>query len=105
MRDHGEFESPVDLPVDETGGNGLLWATVAITVASLLLLVTNAFSLRGWIDEQTPGPLQARLAETAAGWEKAMASVWLDRPRAEIHHMWKAAQAARFKSEEQPLTD
>jgi hypothetical protein len=105
MRDHEEFESPVDLPADEPGRHGLGWTTVTIAVASVFLLATNAFSLRGWIDEQSPGPLQARLADAATAWEDATASIGLGAPRAAVHRAWKAAQAARIKGEEPATSD
>lgn len=103
MREHEEFESPVDLPRDQPESPALHWTTVTIAVASLFLLATNAFSLRGWIDEQPAGPLQARLAAIAAHWEAATDSIGLGAPRAEIHRQWKAAQAARFDGE--PASD
>lgn len=101
MSDHAEFESPVDLPPDAPGGDGLRWTTVSIAVASLFLLATNAFSLREWIEEQPAGPLQAQLADRAAQWEAATGSLGLTMPRAEMHQAWKAAQSTRFKDEEQ----
>lgn len=96
MAGHGEFESPVDLPRDEPGKRPLGSTTLTIFVASLFLLVTNAFTLKGWIDEQPASPLQARLALWAAEWEDATAALGLGTPRAELHRLWKEGQAARF---------
>lgn len=96
---HDEFESPIDLPRDEQGKRPLGWATLAIFVASLFLLVTNAFALKGWVDEQPASPLQERLAYWAGEWEDATGALGLGTPRAEIHKLWKKAEAARFNPE------
>jgi hypothetical protein len=103
MSGHDKFESPVDLPDEMPGKHGLRWATLAIVIASLFLLITNAFALRSWVDEFAPGPLQARVAASVTRWEEIMNGLGLGMPRAEVHQQWKAAQAARFN--EEPSTD
>jgi hypothetical protein len=100
---HDEFDSPVDLPRDEPGRRPLGWTTLTLFVASLFLLVTNAFSIKGWIDEQPASPLQAKLAAWAGEWEDATGSLGLGTPRAEIHRVWKESEAARFVAP--PSTD
>lgn len=102
MRDHHEFESPVDLTRDAAGRHPLLWSSITIAVASLFLLATNAITLRGWIDEQPPSPIQAQLAEIAGQWEGMTDSIGLGVPRALLHRHWKAAEAARFKRGTEP---
>lgn len=97
MAGHGEFESPVDLPRDGVGKRPLGWTTLTIFIASIVLLVTNAFTIRSWVDEQPTSPIQARLASWAGEWEAATDSLGLGRPRAELHALWKEGQAARFK--------
>jgi hypothetical protein len=99
MRDHHEFDSPVDIPREGPGRRPLGWATRTIFVASLFLLITNAVALRGWIDEQPVSPLQARLAGWAAEWAEATSALGLGSPRAEVHRLWKEGEAARFESE------
>jgi hypothetical protein len=99
MSDHHEFDSPVDLPKDGAPKRALGWMTVTIFVASLFLLVTNAFALKGWIDEQPAGPLQARLASWAGDWEVATDALGLGVPRAQVHRLWKESEAARFTRE------
>ncbi len=98
---HGhEFESPVDLhgrPVP--AGHPLRWASVTIAVASLFLLVTNAVSISAWIEEQTPGPIQAKVAAVAGSWLASTEALGTATPRAALHKQWKAAQAVRFESE------
>lgn len=97
MAGHGEFESPVDLPRDGAGKRPLGWATLTIFIASLFLLVTNAFSIKSWVDEQPAGKTQARLAGWAAEWQSATEALGLGTPRAEVHSLWKKAEAARFE--------
>jgi len=100
MSGHGEFESPVELPDSGPRKRALGWTTLTIFVASLFLLVTNAFSIKSWIDEQPVSPLQARLASWAGEWQAATDALGLGAPRAELHALWKQAQAAKFDSSE-----
>ncbi len=97
MSGHGEFESPVDLRSQHFGlHRPLRWTTQTIAVASLFLLVANATALRAWVDEQPPGPVQARAAEAAAQWEGAMSALGADRLRNYFNAKWKAGKAHRF---------
>ncbi|MGE0776552.1 MAG: hypothetical protein AB7L36_16140 [Sphingomonadaceae bacterium] len=96
MSGHGEFESPVELPAGGPRKRALGWTTLTIFVASLFLLVTNAFSIKSWIDEQPASPLQARLASWAGEWQSATDALGLGTPRAELHALWKKAQSAKF---------
>lgn len=102
MAGHGEFESPVDLPRDRPGGRPLGWATLTIFTASLFLLVTNALTLKDWIDEQTASPLQTKLAAWAGEWEEATGSLGFGTPRAELRRLWKKGQGARFAAAPRP---
>ena len=102
MSDRHEFDSPVDL-AGGTGGDAhpLRWATIVIATASLFLFATNAIAIRQWIDEQTPGPIQARVQALAMSWEAFTMEIGVGRPRAALHAQWKAAQAARFDESDQ----
>lgn len=93
-----ETPSPIDLPDPQPELCGLGWASVVIVIAAVVLLLANAVSLSGWIDEQPPGPLQARAAEIADEWTALTASIGLGTPRAALHAQWKRAEAARFAS-------
>jgi len=91
--------SPLDLPepdLDEEGGLG--WTTAVIVVAAVLLLMMNAVSLRDWINEQPPGPVQAKASALADQWVALMDGIAWGRPRALMHEQWKRAEAARFPS-------
>lgn len=91
-----ETPSPVDLPDEPVDAPGLGWAAGVIAVASLLLLLLNAVSLRDWANDLTPGPAQAKLSEAADGWLRFTEAVGVGRPRAWLHDQWKKAEAARF---------
>ncbi len=92
-----ETPSPLDLPEPDPETEGVLgWATGVILVASLVLLLTNAVSLRDWIDEQTPGPVQAQAAQLADQWLALSRAIGLAAPRDALHTQWKRAEGARF---------
>ena len=92
-----ETPSPIDLPGPaRLGSGGLRWAAVVIATATLVLLLTNAVALKGWIDEQRPGPIQQQAATLADGWVAFTGRVGLGTPRDALHDRWKHAEAARF---------
>lgn len=96
------FRSPVDLPEPALiGGSSLGWTTTVIATVALLLLVTNAVSIRDWANELTPGPWQGRLAATADGWAAATAAAGVATPRAWLHARWTDLEAARFAERSQ----
>jgi hypothetical protein len=89
--------SPLDLPEPELEeGSALGWTTGVILVASLLLLLTNAVSLRDWIDDQPQGPVQAQAAELADQWVEISRRIGFGVPRDALHTQWKRAEGARF---------
>lgn len=91
------MHSPVDLPGSTLiGGRPLLWTTVTIAVAALMLLATNGFTLAAWAAEQTPSATMARVVAAADGWQAATDRIGLGATRAWAHRLWKRAQAARF---------
>ena len=96
MAEHHEFESPVDLPKEGARKRALGWITVTIFTASLFLLVTNAFALKEWVDEQPASPFQAKLAAWATEWQDATDALGLGTPRTAVHRAWREAEAARF---------
>ena len=88
--------SPVDLP-DPEDRRGLAWTAIAMAIAGLILLAMNLVSLQDWIDDQPPGPLQARAAEIVDQGVVLADRIGLGRPRAVLHDQWKRAEAARFQ--------
>lgn len=106
MSGHGEFESPVDLGGRYFGRNHpLRWTSVTIVTAALLLLATNATALRDWADEQTPGPLQAQVADLAHQWQEITDRAGLGAPRAVLADLWTQGEAARYQSGPAPKSD
>lgn len=98
MSKHEEFESPVDLPGRSVPQrHPLRWTTITIATASLFLLATNAFSIKGWVEDQPPGPVQVRAAALAERWEIITGKLGV--PREALHKVWKSAQAARFETD------
>ena len=98
--DYGE--SPVDLPADDQeeegygSGGGLLWSTATIVIASLILLLTNAVTLSDWVEDMPPSQPQTEAAGLAADWRDTTDQLSLAAPRAQLHGLWKRAEAARF---------
>lgn len=96
-RTHKPEISPVDLPAEPIeGGHPLLWTSITIIVAALILLATNAFTIRAWANELEPSETQAKLVEIATVWQDWTDSAGLGAPRAAMNALWKKAQAARF---------
>jgi len=91
-----ETPSPIDLAEPELEANGLGWAFGVILIASLFLLFANAVSLRDWIDDQPPGPVQARAAEYADQWVAITEDFGIGLPRKAMHEQWKRAEEAQF---------
>lgn len=90
------ISSPIDLPEEEDEPSGLGWACGVIFIASLFLLLTNAVSLRDWIDDQPPGRPQAQAAALADAWLATTQDFGVAIPRAAMHEQWKRTEAARF---------
>lgn len=91
-----ETPSPIDLPAAPLEEAGLGWTSVAIAVAALFLLATNAVALRDWAEELTPGPAQARFAAATERWVEITDAAGAGAARAWLHARWKVAEAARF---------
>lgn len=91
-----ETPSPIDLPDEPLDAPGLGWTAGVIAIAALLLLAMNAVALRDWVEEQTPGPVQAQAAAAAEQWVALTDAIGIGRPRAWLHDLWKQIEAARF---------
>ena len=96
---HKHAPSPIDLPAPEIAGDGLGWTSVVIVITALFLLATNAVSLRDWIDDQPPGPVQAQASVLADQWLGLTERIGLAGPRDYLHTQWKRAEAARFQAD------
>lgn len=98
-----DMTSPVDLPaIEGEEGSGLLWASIAIAVATGFLLLFNASALRGWAFELEPGPWSERIVALADDWYQRTESLYLDRPVAAMSGWWDAIKALEFGSGEGP---
>ena len=89
--------SPLDLPEPDLSEESALgWMSAVIAIVSVVLLLTNAVSLRDWVDEQAPGPIQAQAAQAADQWLALSRAIGFAAPRDALHTQWKRAEAARF---------
>src|SRR4051812_37721205 len=95
---HDHAPSPIDLPEPEMEEDGLGWTFAVIIITALFLLATNAVSLRNWIDDQPPGPVQAQAAAVADQWLEMTQGFGLALPRDYMHAQWKRAEATRFQA-------
>ncbi len=94
-----EMTSPVDLPEPEAEErNPLLWTSIAIAVASGVLLLFNADALRGWAFELEPGPQSERIVNITDGWYQQTERFYLDRPVATMSGWWDGIKAMEFGS-------
>jgi hypothetical protein len=98
---HSGTPSPIDLPEPELEENGLGWTFGVIIIAAMFLLLTNAVSLRDWIDDQPPSPVQAQAAALADQWVDVTEEFGVAVPRDFMHAQWKRAEEARFHTDDQ----
>jgi len=95
-----ELISPVDISEAPLGeGRSLVWTTIVIAVAAIVLLFANAGTLAAWVDEKPVSEAQQRASDLANGWSAALEALGVTKPRDELHRLWKTAQAARFGNE------
>lgn len=87
------YEFPTDLPVDAEGG-ALRWTATVIALATALLALTNAQSIRSWTEALPPGPRVLQLVATANDWEAATAG--LGAGRARLHRLWRGMEETRW---------
>jgi len=93
--------SPVDLPGEpDFHGRPLLWASIAIAVATLFLGLFNATSIRSWAVDLPPTAASLRIATAAEQWEETTEAIGVAAPRAWLHAQWKKLQALRFPGQE-----
>ena len=99
--------SPVDLP--EPAGplphDGLKWTSTIIAVASAVLLLFNAPTLRGWAYELPPTDTSAKVVAVSEAWHDATARLGLNRPVESLHKSWRAVMNLRFAGQEPAAPD
>lgn len=96
-----EIGSPVALPpapVDRR--RPWRWTTTSIVLAAVLLALVEGRAMADWADDLPPGPVAAALQPPVHRWADLTARAHLDAPAAWLRQRWKAAQKARFGSEE-----
>jgi len=89
--------SPVDLPEPAVPlPHGLRWTSTAIAVATLVLGLLNAHTLRSWSYQLPPNDYSARVVRVAEAWYDLADEAGLNRPVEAMHGWWQAAKDARF---------
>jgi hypothetical protein len=89
--------SPVDLPGDPVGEEApVKWTAQIVAVASALLFLLNATSIRAWASELRPGPWTDPVIAAADAWYDTAARVGLTAPVETMHGWWQSVQEARF---------
>lgn len=83
-------------PPRENPRAGVVWASTAIAVAALLLLLTNAASPEGWLAQHPPDAVPPVVRDAADGWWRITSAAGLTTPRATVERLWRAAQAATW---------
>ncbi len=80
-------------PAADKPRSGVAWTSTVIAVAALLLLLTNAASLKGWIAQHPPDAAPAEARAAVDGWWDITSSLGLTAPRASVERLWRGAQA------------
>jgi len=99
--------SPVDLPepAEPLPHDGLKWTSTIIGVATLVLLVFNAHTLRGWAYELAPTETTAKVVTLSESWYDTTARLSLNRPVESLHHWWRSVMNMRFPGQEAAAPD
>jgi hypothetical protein len=94
-------EFPVDLPGDAIDrAPALGWTAITLSVATLSLALTNAFSIESWGADLPPSATVAQVMEEAGRWRATMDGIGLGAPRATLHHGWKSLEEARWPGQQ-----
>lgn len=96
-----EIGSPVVLPpVAIDRRRPWTWTTTSLVVAAVLLALSEGPAMADWVDDLPPGPVAAALQPPVHAWATLTTRAHLDAPAAWLRQRWKAAQGARFGTEE-----
>jgi len=90
------YEYPTDLPDDGDTHDALRWTVGVIVTSAALLALMNAPAISGWASSFDPRPGIYTLVDAADGWEAATARLGLAMPHAQLHQVWRRAEAARW---------
>ena len=89
--------SPVDLPdPPEPLPHPLRWISTAIAVATLVLALLNAHTLRSWSYQLPPNDYSARVVTLAERWYDLADAAGLNKPVEAMHGWWQGVKDARF---------
>jgi hypothetical protein len=95
--------SPVDLPdPPEPLLHGLRWASITISVATIVLALLNAHAIRGWSYQLPPNAWSAQIVTAAESWYDALDRLGMNRPVEAMHDGWQSLKDRRFGGEPPP---
>lgn len=97
---YDNLHSPVDYDADDEWARdeparGPAFGIIAVATAFLAL--TNAVSIRDWVDEQPPSARQAAMTAWSDAWLARTEAIGLATPRAALHAQWEKAKALRLR--------
>lgn len=94
----GRFAFPPAAPLDDEGvaARDRRWASRAVMVAAVFLLVFNAVSPLNWARQQPPGWIAETVRQLSEVWVAQLAVFGVDQPRQGAREAWDAARRARF---------
>ena len=92
-----ETMSPVDLPGAPEDGQPLRWTSLAIALAALILLFSNAATIDDWAKELPPSAAAEQVTQVTGRWSAFTDRLGLGMPRALLHAQWKRAETAKFQ--------
>jgi hypothetical protein len=84
---------PTEFPED-TGA--LRWTCGILAITAVALACFNADAIAGWAEGLSMNPTTARIVVAADAWQGAMNAAGLGAPHADLHHVWKRAEAQRW---------
>lgn len=94
----GRYAFPPETPLDEEGeaARDRRWASRAIIVAGLFLLVFNSVSITSWARQQEPGWITATVQQLGDVWTAQIGLLGADQPRRGVREVYEAARDQRF---------
>jgi hypothetical protein len=100
----GRFAFPPGPPPDDEGvaARDRRWASRAILVATVFLLIFNAVSIQNWSRQQAPGWVTTTVHRLADVWAEQIAQLGADQPRQAVRDGYEAARDAEWAGDNPP---
>jgi len=94
----GRFAFPPGPPPDDEGvaARDRRWASRAIVIAGVFLLIFNAVSIQNWSRQQAPGWVTTTVRRLADVWVEQMSQLGADQPRQAVRDGYETARDAKW---------